>query len=142
MNSFEQRFLRIEERLENLEKHISTKKNIHCINESKYKPKNNELFREDVQKHSSDYSRLLAESIRNSKLSLSEICNQLEKEGLKTNKSQVSKLQNGKMPPAGDKINDALAKILEIDPIELKAAAYREKIPPEVLDRLLEQSSA
>ncbi|GAB6990887.1 hypothetical protein [Paenibacillus pini] len=82
------------------------------------------------------YSILLKKSIDESRLSLSKICEMLRSFGLKTDKGQLSRLQNGKMIPAGDKINDALADVLNIDPIELKAAAYREKIPAEVLKRI------
>jgi len=82
------------------------------------------------------YAEMLKSAIKNSGLSLNKICNMLQERGLKTEKAQISKLQNGKMIPAGDRINEALASALNIDPIELKAAAYREKIPPEVLERL------
>ncbi|MEK3987428.1 helix-turn-helix transcriptional regulator [Paenibacillus sp. FSL K6-3166] len=82
------------------------------------------------------YSEMLKDSIRKEKLTLNEISERLENLGRKTNKIYISKLQNGKLPPASDNLNDALAKILNIDPVELMAAAYREKIPPEVLKRL------
>lgn len=86
------------------------------------------------------YSNILHRAIINSNLSLTKICTLLHTRGLRTNKAQLSKLQNGKMAPAGDKINDAIAEILGIDPLELKAAAYREKIPADVLARLRESS--
>lgn len=59
-----------------------------------------------------------------------------EKSGLKVDHSYLSKLKNGSKPPASDKLNDALAEILGLDPIELKAAGYREKIPADVLKQL------
>ncbi|WP_138756455.1 XRE family transcriptional regulator [Paenibacillus sinopodophylli] len=84
------------------------------------------------------YSELLKNSIKKEKLTLNEISEQLENLGRKTNKIYISKLQNGKLPPASDNLNDVLAKILNIDPIELMTAAYREKIPPDVLKRLVQ----
>jgi transcriptional regulator with XRE-family HTH domain len=81
---------------------------------------------------------LLKKSIAAADLSLSQICRRLKIHGLNTNKTHLSKLQNGKLPPAGDKLNEALAQVLEIDPIDLKTAAYKEKIPPEILEKLKE----
>ncbi|WP_028590313.1 helix-turn-helix domain-containing protein [Paenibacillus massiliensis] len=82
------------------------------------------------------YSTLLKHSIEKKSLSLGEVAERLKLIGQRTNKAYISKLQNGKIPPAGDKLNDALAEVLEIDPVELKAAAYLEKIPPDVLKRM------
>lgn len=82
------------------------------------------------------YTKLLQKLISESGLSLSRICKLLQEKGLKTEKSYLSKLQNGKISPASDMMNTALAEVLSADPVELMAAAYREKIPPEVLKRL------
>ncbi|WP_052309227.1 hypothetical protein [Paenibacillus polymyxa] len=83
------------------------------------------------------YSDLLANSIKSSGLKLDKICTLIgDITGNELTKHYLSKLQNGKTSPASDKLNDALANVLNIDPIELKAAAYLEKIPPEVLKRL------
>lgn len=87
------------------------------------------------------YAEILREAIAKSDLSLSQIARRLNPHGLKTNKATLSKLQNAKLPPAGDKLNAALAIVLEIDPVELKTAAYRDKIPPEVLEKLAETSA-
>jgi transcriptional regulator with XRE-family HTH domain len=89
-----------------------------------------------------NYSELLKESITAVDLSLSQICRRLKAHGLNTNKTHLSKLQNGKLPPAGDKLNEALAKVLEIDPLDLKAAAYSEKIPADVLEHIFKKKSA
>ena len=70
-------------------------------------------------------------------LSLSQIARRLEKNGINIDKSYLSKLQNGKITPAGERINDAIAEVLGIDKLELKVAAYREKIPKDVLEKLL-----
>ncbi|WP_379136065.1 XRE family transcriptional regulator [Paenibacillus sp. sgz500958] len=83
------------------------------------------------------YSELLKQSIKREKLTLNEISERLDEFGRKTNKIYISKLQNGKLPPASDNLNDALAKILNIDPIDLMAAAYLEKIPVKVLQRII-----
>ncbi|WP_405131117.1 XRE family transcriptional regulator [Paenibacillus sp. FSL H8-0317] len=85
------------------------------------------------------YAEIFRNYVRDSGLSLSQLCDLLHERGFKTTKSHLSKLQNGKLPPAGDKLNDALAEVLSVDPVELKVAAYREKISPEVLARLNEK---
>lgn len=82
------------------------------------------------------YSTFLKKEISKSSRSLNEIANLLKSHGFKTNKAYLSKLQNGKLPPAGDKLNEALAIVLNIDPVELQVAAYREKIPEDVLKKL------
>lgn len=83
------------------------------------------------------YTEILKANIMASDLSLSQIARRLEKNGINIDKSYLSKLQNGKIPPAGERINDAIAEVLGIDKLELKVAAYREKIPPDVLEKLL-----
>lgn len=85
------------------------------------------------------YTEMLSDAIQRSGLKLDKIAELVcEIIGRSTSKNYLSRLQNGKVPPAGDKLNDALAEVLNINPIELKAAAYREKIPPEVL-KILQQ---
>jgi transcriptional regulator with XRE-family HTH domain len=84
------------------------------------------------------YADLLKESITKADLSLPQISRRLKKCGTSADKVYLSKLQNGKLPPARDKLNDALAEVLGINPIEFKAAAYAEKIPPEILLKLKE----
>lgn len=88
-----------------------------------------------------NYKELLGQAIDQSDLSLSKISMELNKLGFKSDKSYLSKLQNGKLPPAGDKFNEALAKVLGIDAIKLKTAAYREKIPEEVLEKLKDSTT-
>lgn len=83
------------------------------------------------------YRDLLTEAIDNSGLKLSKLSELIGKRmDSPPSVHYLSRLKNGKTVPAADKLNDALAEVLEIDPIDLKAAAYREKIPPEVLERL------
>jgi transcriptional regulator with XRE-family HTH domain len=89
-----------------------------------------------------NYSEILKSAISNTQLSLSQICKQLNEFGPKIEKGYLSKLQNGKIPPAGDKLNEVLSVVLDIDPLELKTAAYREKIPADVLKNLLKINTA
>jgi len=83
------------------------------------------------------YSELIRKAIELSDLSLSQICRRLRVFGVNIDKAYLSKLQNNKIPPAGDRINDAIAELLSIDPLELKTAAYLEKIPNDVLEKIL-----
>lgn len=84
-----------------------------------------------------NYSILLKSAIDNSRLSLSEISSELKELGFSADKTYLSKLQNGRIPPASNKLNEAIAKILNVDALELKVAAYREKIPKDVLEKLI-----
>lgn len=86
------------------------------------------------------YSDLLSESINNSGLKLQKIIDLIfEKDNIKFSKEYISRLKNGKIPPASDTLNEALASVLNIDPLQLKVAAYLEKIPSDVLDHLSER---
>lgn len=88
------------------------------------------------------YSQLLARSIEKSGLSLEEISYEVEKLiGSGPTKEYLSRLKNGRISPASDKLNDALAKVLGMDLIEFKTAAYREKIPRDILKNLQHPSS-
>ncbi|WP_438494982.1 XRE family transcriptional regulator [Paenibacillus sp. IHBB 3054] len=83
------------------------------------------------------YRDLIKNAMEEKNLSLRQISNLItELYGIQIDSSYLSKLRSGEKPPASDKINDVLAKFLDLDAIELKAAAYREKIPPEVLARI------
>lgn len=76
-----------------------------------------------------DYSNLLREYIAKSGLSLSQIASELNKRGFSTDKGYISKLQNGKIPPAGEPMNIALAEITDGDPDKLNWYAHIEKGP-------------
>ncbi len=78
------------------------------------------------------YKDLLKKYIEESGLSLRQIEEQMKELGFSTNKSYISKLQNGVVPPAGDELNRALAKVVGGDPTELLLTAYVEKAPPEI----------
>ncbi len=83
------------------------------------------------------YSQLLKAAIEEKKITLNEISHEIEKlNGSRPAIEYLSRLKNNKISPASDKLNDALARVLHIDPLEFKTAAYREKIPLEILDKL------
>jgi transcriptional regulator with XRE-family HTH domain len=89
------------------------------------------------------YSEILSNAISESGLKLDKIAEMVGGlTGSMTTKNYLSRLQNGKTPPAGDKLNEALAQILEIDPLDLKTAAYQEKIPADVLEKIKKTSTA
>lgn len=88
----------------------------------------------------SKYDELLKKSIQDSNLRLNDISRKIGCiTGKEPTRYYLSRLQNGKVRPAGDDFNEALAKVLNIDPIGLQTAAYREKIPANVLKRLESQ---
>ncbi|MGN9169459.1 MULTISPECIES: helix-turn-helix domain-containing protein [Paenibacillus] len=83
------------------------------------------------------YKDLLKRGMQEKGLSLRQTTDLIEKTfNLQIDASYLSKLRSGDKPPASDKVNDALAVVLGIEPVELKVAAYSEKIPPEVLEHL------
>ncbi|KIL45731.1 transcriptional regulator [Jeotgalibacillus soli] len=87
------------------------------------------------------YSEMLSKSVEESGLKLDKIADLIENQiGSKPSKEYLSRLKNGKTSPASNKINDALARILGIDPWDLKTAAYREKVPHEVIKRFQKTS--
>lgn len=65
------------------------------------------------------YSLLLKEYISQSRLSLSEIENEMRKRDLKKNKVYLSNLQNGKLPPPPYVVTKALCDIVGGDPVRL-----------------------
>lgn len=68
---------------------------------------------------SNPYSFLLKEYISQSRLSLSEIENELRKRDFKKNKVYLSNLQNGKLPPPPYVVSKAICDIVGGDPIRL-----------------------
>lgn len=82
------------------------------------------------------YHALLEKYISESGLSLRKIAGLCNKKGLGINYSYISKLKNNALPPASDKVNKILAEVLGGNPEELIVAAYREKIPANILKKL------
>jgi transcriptional regulator with XRE-family HTH domain len=76
-----------------------------------------------------DYASLLRDYITKSGLSLSQIATELNKRGFSTDKGYISKLQNAKIPSAGEPMNKALAEITGGDADKLSWYAYVEKAP-------------
>lgn len=82
------------------------------------------------------YHDLLDKYISDSRLSLREIARRCHKKGLGIDHSYISKLKRNVMPPASDKVNEILANVLGADPDALLIAAYREKIPANIVEKL------
>lgn len=82
------------------------------------------------------YQEMIKRAITNSGKSLSFISRKCFEEGVDVSPSYLSKLQGGKMSPASDKVNNVLAKVLNIDSEKLLVAAYKEKVPAAVLEKL------
>ncbi|WP_312145554.1 helix-turn-helix transcriptional regulator [Lysinibacillus capsici] len=75
------------------------------------------------------YAELLQSYIEQSRLTLDEISEKISEKGLSASKQYLSKLQNGKTPPASEKLNSVLAEILDGDADKLDFFAYVEKAP-------------
>lgn len=82
------------------------------------------------------YSDLLRSAIERADLTLPQICRRVALLGQNINKSYLSKLQTGHAQPARDAINESLAEVLAIDPLDLRTAAYLERIPSDVVERI------
>jgi len=80
------------------------------------------------------YAEMLKSAIEKRKYSLSQVIFRLAKSDICMDKAVLSKLQNGKLSPAKDDVNIALAGILEIDPTKFRLAAAREMIDPELYE--------
>lgn len=79
---------------------------------------------------------MLSFLIKTSGKNLREIANKCRLHGVTVDASYLSKLQTGKKPPASDKLNKVFAIVLNGDYEALTIAAYREKIPANVLKKL------
>ncbi|MFS0820791.1 XRE family transcriptional regulator [Bacillus sp. 1P02SD] len=80
------------------------------------------------------YHTLLRRAIEKKGISLTQVSFRLAKKDICLDKSVLSKLQNGKLPPARDEINIALAEILEIDVNQFRLAAAKEIIPKSLFE--------
>ena len=88
------------------------------------------------------YSSILSNYISTSRMTLQEIEDKMKGKGFSTNKAYISKLQNGKLPPAGEDITRALAEVTGGDVNALLLAGYIEKAPEEIQGDLLEYNAA
>lgn len=84
------------------------------------------------------YSTILKEGISAVSISLTQVCLQLKRKNISLDKAILSKMQNGKFPPAKDQVNIALAEILGIDQTQLRLAAVKESIPKELIQLIKE----
>jgi repressor LexA len=82
------------------------------------------------------YAELLKQYIKESRYTLEEISKILLNKGLSASREHLSRLQNGKVPPATDDINIALAEITGGDPDKLILYSYIEKAPEGLKDLL------
>lgn len=78
--------------------------------------KNNNFLRCEM---SNPYSLLLKEYISNSRMSLTEIENEMRKRGFNKNKAYLSNLQNGKMTPPSFDVTHVLCDVIGGDPVRL-----------------------
>ena len=78
------------------------------------------------------YAELLQSYIEQSRLTLDEISEKISEKGLTASKQYISKLQNGKTPPASEKLNTALAEILDGDVKKLEFLSFVEKAPESI----------
>ncbi|MBH0329956.1 hypothetical protein ABH14_09080 [Brevibacillus brevis] len=76
------------------------------------------------------YSEMLSKMIEESGLTLKVIAEKCNEFGVKIDQSYISKLKTGKLPPASDEVNEAIAKVCDSSMIEeLLYEAYLEKAP-------------
>lgn len=87
------------------------------------------------------YHEILSKAVRDSGLSMREICKLSANQGVKISQGYISQLCRGEVSPASDRVNKALACILsktsDLTEEELIVAAYRVKIPEEILKVLI-----
>lgn len=82
------------------------------------------------------YAELLKKYIKNSRYTLEEISKLLSEMGLSASREHLSRLQNGKVPPASDEINRALALITGGDADELLWHAFVDRAPEKIKSKL------
>ncbi|MGG1639914.1 helix-turn-helix domain-containing protein [Paenibacillus sp. NRS-1782] len=86
------------------------------------------------------YATLLKNAIKDADLSLGQICRRVNRNGLKLHPAVLSKMQNGKHPPARDEVNIALAQVLEIDVGRLRVEAIKQILPKDLIKLIQEVS--
>lgn len=85
----------------------------------------------------SSFSELLAKYIRESGLSIGEIARRMEENGVKIDRSYISKLKNGLVNPPSEEITKALAEVTGGDTDKLLWAATMGKSHPAVQKSLM-----
>lgn len=82
------------------------------------------------------YSQLLKDTIKKNKFTNKDIIEQLNKQNISIDKSYLSKLINGKIPPPREEISIAIAKMCGIDERLLVIEGYFDKAPKEIKELL------
>lgn len=85
-----------------------------------------------------EYSQIIKGHIKSSGKSLRKIARECAALGVPISPTYISKLKNGRHAPPSDKVNMTLAKVLGCNQEELLLASYRQKIPGDVLGKLVE----
>lgn len=81
-----------------------------------------------------NYATMLRDAIKKNSISLTQLCFRLAQREIWVDRAVLSKIQNGKLPPAKDEVNAVLAEILNIDPIKFRIAAVKETIPSDLFE--------
>jgi transcriptional regulator with XRE-family HTH domain len=91
------------------------------------------------------YHEMLKVAVKESGWSMREIARRCTKNGVNVSQPYLSKLCTGEMAPASDKVNKVLGKVLSvvsnISEDDLIIAAYLEKIPEDILEKLRESTA-
>ncbi|WP_075982607.1 helix-turn-helix domain-containing protein [Bacillus massilinigeriensis] len=89
------------------------------------------------------YHLILKSAVKESGWSMREISRRCKKNGVSLSQPYLSKLCTGEVPPPSDKLNKVLGELLStvssVTKDELLVAAYIERIPKEVLQKLKEK---
>lgn len=86
------------------------------------------------------YAELLKGYIKRSRLTLDEIVVKLRAKGLSASREHLSRLQNGKVAPASEDLNRAIAEITNGDPEKLIYYAYLDKLPEHIRGVFIKRS--
>ncbi len=78
------------------------------------------------------YGEILSKLIKKSNLTLRQIADRCNSQGLSIDPSYISKLKNGKQPPPSDEISQVLSSILDDKAKRLVWAGYLDKTPSEI----------
>lgn len=88
------------------------------------------------------YHMILKSAVKESGWSMREISRRCKKIGVSLSQSYLSKLCTGEVPPPSDKLNVVLGELLStvssVTKDKLLVAAYKERIPEAVLQKLKE----
>lgn len=93
-----------------------------------------------ILKQTARYANILTDAIISAGFTYQQIVDMCKTQGLNISKSYISKIASGHLPPASDRINKVLVKVLEhksdLTYESLIIAKYKEIIPNDVLEIL------